>query len=121
MLPKLEIAALDPTTIYRLIFVYLRPAAIRLILAHELGHSWQFETRSPLRGVAAEADADYFAGRIAERLGWHQGTDELIMRGIGCNTGPSCTHPSSWARVAAYRKGRADEANSSDAWSAWSW
>jgi hypothetical protein len=80
---------------------------LQFVLAHELGHQRQIEQHVLWDRVALEADADDFAGRIAEALGWDAALQMSIAHTAGA-TGPSGAraHPPPDGRVGAYRRGR---------------
>jgi len=79
-------------------------AVVRVLLAHEVGHALQARLRLAPLGEGSEREADLTAGWIAESLGWPEADDVLVMAAAGSRA--ATTHPSSRARVAAYREGR---------------
>jgi len=78
---------------------------VRIVLAHEVGHSWAIQSGNHKAGIAGERVADQFAGMIAQALGWRSDLDALTLAHMGC-VGPSCSHPSPSTRVADYEHAR---------------
>jgi len=102
-------AQLSGECVYTLSFEQVWWICVRLLLAHELGHARQAECGDGRHGIAAETDADDFAARIAQVLGWDASLDALVMHAIGCTSGTACGHPSPDGRVAVYRRAREAE------------
>ncbi|APR79682.1 Hypothetical protein A7982_05029 [Minicystis rosea] len=82
-------------------------AVVRVLLAHEIGHAVAAKIGLVERGVGSELEADLTAGFIAESLGFPEHEDALVLDTAGSRAPAEVsTHPSSMARVAAYREGR---------------
>lgn len=82
-------------------------AVVRVLLAHEIGHAVQAKLNLADRGIGSEQEADLTAGWIAESLGWPEAGDALVLDGAGSRApAERSSHPSSAARVHAYREGR---------------
>jgi hypothetical protein len=90
-------------------FVQVWWICVRVIMAHELGHARQAEAGDGRGGIFDEGDADEFAGRIAEVLGWDAELDKMVMHAIGCRHGAACDHPDPNGRVALYEGARIAE------------
>lgn len=79
----------------------------RFVIAHEMGHIVQFAEDAPGSRLELEMDADHFAGRIAELLGWNPAIDQAVARTVGCDE-----HHCRWAyqsphgRSKTYAEGR---------------
>lgn len=86
-------------------FAAMRSAAMKHLIAHELGHAIDRCGANEHR-PACEGRADAIAGEVAETLQWCMGLGQLFMHAIGCDSAPACTHPSRTDRVEYYVDGR---------------
>lgn len=76
-------------------------------MAHELGHIRQMTLGIRQPTIVLEADADRFAGSLAEKFGWDARLGQIVAHSIGCRD-ELCDHPSPEWRVAHYNMGRAE-------------
>lgn len=83
---------------------YVRGAAIRRCVAHELGHALIANGADNPFGRDEEAGADYYAGQLDHARGRNPRLGELFFSDIGCE-GATCTHPTPAKREYAYRRG----------------
>lgn len=93
----------DPSSVYS--FGGVQRAGIEYVLGHEVGHARQHERRDGLGEVAAECDADAWAGVLGEHFGWDGTLQRYFAHAIGC-MGMFCSHPPPDARVECYEHGR---------------
>jgi hypothetical protein len=88
-------------------------AALRLVtmetVAHEVGHALVHAEGNWTGYTNSEDAADYLAGRLDDARKINRGLGEAFFAEIGC-IGASCHHSSSSGRVAAYARGREDQA-----------
>lgn len=90
---------------YDMLFAYVRDAASRRCMAHELGHAIISKGAPNPYAPDGEAGADYYAGRLEAAAGNRsRELGEIFFWSIGC-TGPSCTHPAPPVRAQAYGGG----------------
>lgn len=84
-------------------------AAVRVVMAHELGHAARSREGVSSVGIHEERGADRIMGWVAEVFGWKAHEDELVVDALGCRAEARfCGHDSPPQRVRTYRAGRTD-------------